>query len=91
MARNQLATASLVKIQTLSGLAYELGRSTLLLGDPRAFLSEVGIRIEGRTELGRVPAHALPLLDFPSEPLEKLLCRELRIVLDRLGMVVELL
>jgi zinc protease len=40
-ARNQLATASLVKIQTLSGLAYQLGRSTLLLGDPRAFLSEV--------------------------------------------------
>jgi zinc protease len=44
-ARNQLATASLVKIQTLSGLAYQLGRSALVQGDPRAFLSEV-LRID---------------------------------------------
>ena len=40
-ARNQLATASLAKIQTLSGLAYQLGNSALVQGDPRAFLSEV--------------------------------------------------
>jgi zinc protease len=40
-AKNQLATAALVKIQTLGGLAYQLGRSALLVGDPRAFLTEV--------------------------------------------------
>jgi zinc protease len=40
-AKNQLATASLTKIQTISGLAYQLGRSTYLHGDPRAFLTEV--------------------------------------------------
>ena len=40
-AKNQLATASLTKVQTISGLAYQLGRSTYLHGDPRAFLTEV--------------------------------------------------
>jgi zinc protease len=40
-ARNQLATARLSKIRTLTGLAQQIGMSTFLKGDPRAFLKEV--------------------------------------------------
>jgi zinc protease len=40
-AKNQLATSRLVKIDTLTGLAYQIGHSTYLKGDPRAFLTEV--------------------------------------------------
>ena len=40
-ARNQLATSRLNKLRTLTGLAYQIGQSALLKGDPRAFLDEV--------------------------------------------------
>jgi zinc protease len=39
--RNQLATANLARLETLGGLAHQIGVSTYLYGDPRAFLSEV--------------------------------------------------
>jgi zinc protease len=39
--RNQLATANLTRLETLGGLAYQIGMSTYVYGDPRAFLSEV--------------------------------------------------
>jgi zinc protease len=40
-ARNQLATRNLSRLETVYGLAYQIGRSQYVLGDPRAFLSEV--------------------------------------------------
>jgi zinc protease len=40
-ARNQLATARLSRIRTLTGLANQIGMSAILKGDPRAFLKEV--------------------------------------------------
>jgi zinc protease len=48
-ARNQLATAALGSLRTVGGVAEEIGRSTYLRGDPRAFLSEAA-------ELDRVSA-----------------------------------
>jgi len=40
-ARNQLTTSRLSKISTVTGLASQIGNSTLLRGDPRAFINEV--------------------------------------------------
>ncbi|MBK6849528.1 MAG: insulinase family protein [Proteobacteria bacterium] len=40
-ARNQLATGHLRSRQTVDGLAYQIGVSTYLQGDPRAFLDDV--------------------------------------------------
>lgn len=40
-ARNQLSTSRLSKINTLNGVAYQIGTSALLQHDPRAFLREV--------------------------------------------------
>lgn len=40
-ARQQLATGHLRSRQTIDGLAYQIGASTYLQGDPRAFLDDV--------------------------------------------------
>jgi len=38
--KNQLATSSLSRLRTMSGLAHEIGESLMLAHDPRAFLDE---------------------------------------------------
>jgi zinc protease len=45
-ARNQLTTRHLAQMKTLGGVARAIGQATYLLGDPGAFVDEVG-RIDG--------------------------------------------
>ncbi|MBK8481554.1 MAG: insulinase family protein [Proteobacteria bacterium] len=72
-ARNQLATAHLRSRQTVDGLAYQIGISTYLQGDPRAFLGDVA-RIDRVTsaDVQRVAraylrSHNLSLVALPAQ------------------------
>ncbi len=50
--KSQLATRALMRLQTLSGLAHQIGESTYLRGDPRAFMTDA-------EQLDRVTAAAI--------------------------------